>query len=91
MALGFSLAMPVIWLLQILPLLIFLPGMLSGRARSHAWLSFVILLYFVHGVLLAFSAERRWLGITEVILCSLLFIGLIVHIRRYRDHYQTPL
>ena len=91
MALGASAAMPVIWLLQTLPLLIFLPGLVQGKARSYAWMSFVVLLYFVHGVLLAFDAQRRWLGLVEVTLCVLMFICLIVFIRRYRSHFQAPL
>ncbi|GAB5498856.1 MAG: DUF2069 domain-containing protein [Pseudohongiellaceae bacterium] len=84
-----SLAMPVIWLLQTLPLLIFLPGLLRTRPRSFAWLSFVILLYFMHAVLLAFEPERRWLGVLEALLCTSLFTLLVIFIRQYRDHYQV--
>lgn len=91
MALGISAATPVIWLVQVLPLLIFLPGLLRGKVRSYAWMSFVVLLYFVHGVLLAFDAQRRWLGVVEVTLCVLMFVCLIVYIRRYRAHFQAPL
>lgn len=84
-----SLAMPVIWLLQTGPLLIFLPGLLRQRPRIYAWLSFVILLYFMHAVLLAFDPARRWLGILEALLCTSMFILLVVFIRRYRNHYQV--
>jgi len=86
---GLSLAMPVIWLLQTIPLLIFLPGLLRTRPRIFAWLSFVILLYFMHAVLLAFDPARRWLGVTEALLCTSLFALLVVFIRQYRDHYQV--
>lgn len=84
-----SLAMPVIWLLQTLPLLIFLPGLLRQRPRIYAWLSFVILLYFMHAVLLAFDPARRWLGVLEALLCISMFIVLVVFIRQYRQHYQV--
>lgn len=84
-----SLAMPVIWLLQTLPLLIFLPGLLRTRPRNFAWLSFVILLYFMHAVLLAFDPERRWLGVIEALLCISLFTLLVIFIRQYRNHYQV--
>lgn len=89
MALGVSPALPVIWLVQTLPLLIFLPGILKGKARTYAWLSFVVLLYFIHGVLLAFDEQRRWLGVIEVTLCVLMFVYLVLFIRNYRDHFQT--
>ena len=89
MALGLSVALPVIWLLQTLPLLIFLPGLLKGKARTYAWLSFAILLYFIHGVLLAFDEQRRWLGVVEVTLCVLIFVYLVLFIRSYRDYFQT--
>lgn len=86
---GPNLAFPVVWLIQVFPLLIFLPGLLRQRPRTHAWLSFVILLYFIHAVLVAFDPVRRWLGIIEVLLCVLIFSLLILFIRQYRDHYQT--
>lgn len=86
---GLNLAFPVVWLIHSLPLLIFLPGLLQRRPRTHAWLSFVILLYFIHAVLLAFDPVRRWLGVIEVILCVAIFTLLILFIRQYRDHYQT--
>lgn len=89
MALGLSPALPVIWIVQTLPLLIFLPGLLKGKARTYAWLSFVVLLYFIHGVLLAFDEQRRWLGVIEVSLCVLMFVYLVLFIRNYRDHFQT--
>jgi uncharacterized membrane protein len=88
-ALGASIAVPVVWLLQTVPLLIFLPGLRRGNARSYAWLSFVILLYFIHGVLLAFDAQRRVLGFIEVLLCVALFVYLILFIRAYRTHFNT--
>ncbi len=91
LALGVSAALPVIWLVQTIPLLIFLPGLRSGKARSYAWLSFVILLYFIHGVLLAFDAQRRILGMIEVLLCVLLFVALIFFIRQYREHFNTSI
>lgn len=79
-----SLATPVIWLIQTVPLLIFMPGLHRGRPRSYAWVSFVVLLYFMHGVLAAFDPARRLLGIIEIFLCVFLFVAVIVFIRKYR-------
>ena len=88
---GASLAWPVVWLLQTLPLLLFAPGLLQARPRPHAWFSFAILLYFCHAVLVAFDPGRRWLGVIEVLLCSAIFVLLILFIRQYRDHFQEAI
>ncbi|MBQ0776530.1 MAG: DUF2069 domain-containing protein, partial [Pseudomonas sp.] len=37
------------------PLLIFMPGMLKGNIRTHAWLCFAVNLYFIYGVLTCFQ------------------------------------
>ena len=86
-----KLASLVIWVIQIIPLLLFVAGLHRAQLRSYAWLCFVVLLYFMHGVLVAFQPQRLWLGLIEVTLCSLLFILLILFIRQYRKHYQVPL
>jgi len=85
------LASIVIWLIQTVPLLIFAIGLHRTRLRTYAWLSFAVLLYFMHGVLVAFQAERLWMGLIEVSLCTLIFVLLIVFIRQYREHYQVSL
>ena len=81
----------VIWLIQAAPLLIFARGLHRAALRTYGWVSFVILLYFMHGVLIAFEPERFWLGLVEVLLCSLIFVLLILFIRQYRAHYGVPL
>lgn len=87
----FRVASLVIWLIQVTPLLIFARGLHRGALRTYGWVSFVILLYFMHGVLIAFEPERFWLGLTEVLLCSVIFVLLILYIRQYRSHYGVPL
>lgn len=78
-------------LLQTLPLLIFAPGLQRTRLRTYGWMSFVVLLYFTHGVLVAFRPEQLTQGLIEVLLCVALFTFLILFIRQYREHYKTPL
>lgn len=78
-------------LLQTLPLLIFAPGLQSTRLRTYGWMSFVVLLYFTHGVLVAFRPGQLTQGLIEVLLCVALFTFLILFIRQYREHYKTPL
>ena len=79
-----SLAGLTAWGIQALPLLALLPGLHRGRPRGYAWLGFVIQLYFIHGVILAFSPARLGWGLAQICLSALTFAGLIVFIRRWR-------
>lgn len=86
-----SLGAVTISFLQTIPLLIFAPGLLQTRIRTYAWMSFVVLLYFVHAVLVAFRPEQLIQGLIEVSLCVGLFVSLLIFIRRYREYYGAPL
>ena len=79
-----SVTTPVIWLIQIFPLLIFAPGLHRSSSRTYLWLSLVALLYFMHGVLVAFEPARLWWGLTEITLCVILFTLLMLCIRAKR-------
>ena len=72
----------LIWLIQIAPLLIFGPGLHLNIMRANIWLVFIVLLYFVHGVLVAFDEERRLLGLIEITLCAGLFCSLFLVIKK---------
>ena len=87
----FRAASIVIWLIQVTPLLIFARGLHRPALRTYGWVSFVILLYFMHGVLIAFDPNRFWLGVVEALLCTAIFVLLILFIRKYRAHYGVPL
>jgi uncharacterized membrane protein len=80
-----SFATLVIWLLQVAPLTLFVSGLHQTRIRTCQWFSFVVLMYFVHGVLTAFTPEKLLLGLLEVTICSLLFTCLILLIRKSRQ------
>ena len=80
-----------IWLIQATPLLIFARGLHYANLRTYGWVSFVILLYFIHGVLIAFQPGQFWSGVVEALLCTVIFVLLILFIRQYRDHYQVSL
>ena len=81
----------IIWFLQTFPLLAFLPALHRTHARAYAWLSFVVLIYFIHGVVAAFTEQRFWLGLTETLLCCILFVALILFIRKYRESFNVPI
>jgi uncharacterized membrane protein len=80
----FSVATPVIWLLQSLPLLIFIGVVHGGKASQLIWFSLVVLLYFMHGVLVAFDSARLINGLVEVGLSAILFCTLMLYLKLAR-------
>ncbi|WP_207062030.1 DUF2069 domain-containing protein [Motiliproteus sp. SC1-56] len=70
-----------IWIFQVLPLLLFLPGVLAGKPRVHAWLCFVILLYFCGAVLTATVPQLRLYGLLQCLLTSVLFTSAMLYAR----------
>lgn len=67
-----------LWLFQSLPLLILLPGLYQKRYRSHSWLCFVILAYFVAYVVEVGSPIgdlNDWIGL---ILSCVIFTGAMM-------------
>lgn len=75
-----------LWLMQSIPLLLTLPGLLKRASRALQWLGFLVLFYFTNGVLQAASAEpaQRWLGVITLLLCLALFTAVIVAVRSTR-------
>lgn len=67
-----------------LPLLAFAPMLHRKRLRGYAWLSFLILLYFIFAVQLSFAPASRVTGLIQVTLTSTLFTGLMFYIRSAR-------
>ena len=57
----------VIWfIVQVLPLLLVLPGVLRLSPRSYLFAILAAMLYFCHGVLQAVSIDDRTIGLWEV-------------------------
>lgn len=65
----------------VLPLVLFLPSIIGRRARGHAWLAFVSLLYFTQGVMLASVPGQSARGISEAIVSLALFAGCMGYAR----------
>ena len=64
------------------PLLVPLRGLLQGRVRSHLWMAFLSLPYFVHGVGEAMANPmERWLGLAEIASSLLLFFSATLYAR----------
>jgi uncharacterized membrane protein len=69
--------------LKVLPLFFPLPGLLRNRMYTYRWLSLMVWLYFIEGVIRATSDRGRGavLGAIEVLLCLLLFAACAAHVR----------
>lgn len=75
----------VIWfVIQVLPLLAALPGMLRLRYRSYFFAVLAGMLYFVHGVVLVVDESHRTLGTWEVAFALLLILLCTYTVRLLR-------
>jgi uncharacterized membrane protein len=81
------------WLaLKALPLCIPLAGLLRKRMYTYRWVSLVVWLYFIEGVVRAWGdkAPGNYLALAEIALCMLLFVAVVLHIRlRQRNAKAT--
>ncbi len=76
----------IIWLVKLLPLLIFLPGMVRDRLRTYLWLCFVSLGYFVVLVERIFAQPGSALVICGLTAVVVLFCSAMMYVRwRARD------
>lgn len=67
-----------IWGVLALPMLLALPGFLSGKLYTYRWGSMLCLMYFTHGVMEAWAEPSfRVLGLAETVLSVQLFLGSI--------------
>lgn len=76
--------------IQLLPLMIVLPGMLQGNARVYTWCCFVLNLYFMQGVVAAFDPNRWGYGWIQSVVCVALFCSALLY-SRYRFQYARVL
>ena len=78
------------FLLQVLPILLVLPGVLSMKPRSYLFAALAAMLYFCHGVLLTVSPEDRALGLIEVAVAMALVLSATFALRELRrlERYQ---
>lgn len=73
----------VITLIQIIPLALFLPGVLMGKQRTCVWLCFVILVYFCIGVIWSMSPVQMVFGVGLSLLTVSLFTTAMLYVRWY--------
>ncbi|MBB5209862.1 DUF2069 domain-containing protein [Microbulbifer hydrolyticus] len=66
------------WLLQTVPLLLVLPGMLKQHQRSYLWLCFILLLYITAGIVDVMMPTRGWQHGALTALSLILFISAMM-------------
>jgi uncharacterized membrane protein len=72
------------WLaVKVLPLCIPLAGLLRNRMYTYRWVSLMVWLYFIEGVVRAYSDRglSAQLAFAEVVLCVALFTACALHVR----------
>lgn len=75
----------VILSIELVPLLVLLPGMLMGSARGHSWTCFVVNLYFIKGALAAYDPGRSLFGVLEMLMSLAVFTSALLYVRwRYQ-------
>ena len=74
------------FILQLIPLLVPLPGFLRGNLTSTFILCLASLLYFIHGVMLALDPELSLLGICELFFAIGLTGTTTMVTRKIREH-----
>ena len=83
------------WLaLQALPLCLPLAGLLKHRMYTYRWVSLLVWLYFIEGVVRAWGdpPPSSWLACIEIALCLMLFAACVLHVRiRLRSARPAPL
>jgi uncharacterized membrane protein len=82
------------WLvIKVLPLCFPLAGLLRRRLYTYRWVSLVVWLYFIEGVVRAYSDRglSARLALLEVALCLALFAACVLHVKiRLRKPVLSP-
>ena len=79
---AWSLQLPwVIGLFKVLPLLLFLPGMLRDNLRSYIWLCFICLGYFMALVERLFAQPGSILAMVGMVAVVVLFTAAMLYVR----------
>ncbi|RFO96893.1 DUF2069 domain-containing protein [Rhodoferax lacus] len=81
------------WLaLKVLPLCLPMAGLLKNRMYTYRWVSLVVWLYFIEGVVRAWGdkAPGNYLALAEVVLCLCLFAACLLHVRTRQRNAPAP-
>jgi len=70
-----------VWLIQCLPLIAFLPGLLKPYYRSYSWFCFLLLLYFIVGTESSFKSTSGFVDYLFLTFIVILFIFAMLRSR----------
>lgn len=88
---AWSLQLPwIIWLFKVVPLLLFVPGMLRDNLRSYIWLCFISLGYFMALVERLFAQPGSILAMVGMVAVVVLFIAAMLYVRWRAQELRTP-
>ena len=79
--------------LKVLPLILPLAGVMKNRMYTYRWLSLLLWLYFIEGIVRAWSdkAPGNYLAMIEVVLCLILFAACSLHVKiRFKGIAKLP-
>lgn len=70
-------------LMQSVPMLVVLPGLIRNNSRNLQWLGFLVLFYLLNSILQIFGSLMliRVIGILTTLLCIVLFSAVIVSLK----------
>ena len=71
----------VIFLVYLLPLIIFLPGLIADTVRNLIWMGFALLMYFAIVVYKLSVPDPQALNIIELVLTVVLFSASMIYAR----------
>jgi len=71
----------VIYCIVLMPLLMFIPGLLADNIRTLIWMGFVLLLYFAAAVYGMAKPEPLFLDLAELVLTVVLFCAAMLYAR----------
>ena len=71
------------WAIKVLPLCIPLAGLLKNRMYTYRWVSMLVWLYFIEGVVRAWGDTwpSNALAGLQTLLCTALFVACALHVR----------
>ncbi|MCI0508918.1 putative membrane protein [Chromohalobacter marismortui] len=70
---------------RLLPLVLFLPSVVTRRPRGHVMLAFVSLLYILQGLMIAQLPDRLAWGVLETLAALVLFVSAAAYARWRRQ------
>ena len=71
----------VILLIELVPLMFVVPGMLMGSPRGHSFTCYVVNLYLIKGALAAFDPNRQVFGLLEIAASVAVFVSALLFVR----------